>query len=293
MRSFRVVPVKRNTPRTVRSTRRASGGKRRCRPWHQVSGHAALGGTCRVASSERRARRGHGILTDSPVQGVERVTSLNISTTGRGAGLLVTRSPAPPRSLETHMATDLPWFPMYPADFLVSTATMTPTQGWVYTQLLMYAWTNGAVPDDRAACAAMTRSKLTETDWSVVRGRFRKTPAGLVNPRMEQERHAASKRHDLAVKAGRKGASARWSVPDTDRVAIATPSPQNGNPNSSPAMATPMAITITTTTTPTTTPSQPVTVRPTRRGTVSSDVDNRAALRALIAKEQEGRCEDE
>jgi uncharacterized protein YdaU (DUF1376 family) len=201
--------------------------------------------------------------------------------------------PAPPRPVETHMATDLPWFPMYPADFLVSTATMTPTQGWVYTQMLMYAWTNGAVPDDRAACAAMTRCKLTETDWSVVRARFRKTPAGLVNPRMEQERHAANKRHDLAVKAGRKGASARWSVPDTDRVAMATPSVQNGDPNSSPAMATPMAITITTTTTPTTTPSQPVTVRPTRRGTVSSDVDNRAALRALIAKEQEGRCEDE
>lgn len=52
-------PVKRNSPRILRSTRRASGGRRRCRPWHQVSGHAALGGTCRFASSERRARRGH------------------------------------------------------------------------------------------------------------------------------------------------------------------------------------------------------------------------------------------
>lgn len=54
----RYAPVKRNTPRTVRSTRRASGGRRRCRPWHQVSGRAALGGTCRSASSERHARRG-------------------------------------------------------------------------------------------------------------------------------------------------------------------------------------------------------------------------------------------
>ena len=198
--------------------------------------------------------------------------------------------PAPPRPLETHMATDLPWFPMYPADFLVSTATLTATQGWAYTQLLMYAWTNGSIPDDRAACATITRCKLTEDDWKVIRGRFRPTGSGLVNPRMEQERTAANRRHNAAVHAGRKGAAARWSDGNPNGVAIATPSPQNGNPNSSPAMTTPMAITITTTTTTTDTPSQPVTPRQTRRGTVRQPaVDNLTALRELVATEHLGR----
>jgi uncharacterized protein YdaU (DUF1376 family) len=185
---------------------------------------------------------------------------------------------------------DLPWFPMYPADFIVSTATLTPIQGWAYTQLLMYAWTNGTVPDDRSACAAITRCRLTDADWKVVRSRFRPTPDGLVNPRMEQERTAANRRHNAAVHAGRKGAAARWSDGNPNGVAIATLSPQNGNPISSPAMATPMAITTTVTTTTTDTSSQPVTPRPTRRGTVRQPaVDNLTALRDLVAKENEER----
>ena len=195
------------------------------------------------------------------------------------------------------MATDLPWFPMYPADFLVSTAGLTPTQGWAYTQLLMYAWTNGAVPDDRPACAGITRCRLSEADWKVVRARFRKTPEGLVNPRMEQERHAATKRHSEAVRAGLKGAQARWKHGNPNGVAIATPSPQNGNPNGNPngstAMATPMAITTTITTTPTITSHSSSTVRPTRRTPVANAADNLAALRALAAAEREGGGEDE
>ena len=195
------------------------------------------------------------------------------------------------------MATDLPWFPMYPADFLVSTATLTPTQGWAYTQLLMYAWTNGSVPDDRAACAGITRCRLSDADWKAVRARFRKTAEGLVNPRMETERNAAMKRHSEAVKAGLKGAQARWKHGNPNGVAIATPSPQDGNPNGNPngshAMATPMAITTTTTTTPTVTPHSSTTVRPTRRTPVAHAADNLSALRALAAAEREGGGEDE
>ena len=127
------------------------------------------------------------------------------------------------------MATDLPWFPMYPADFLVSTATMTPLQGWAYTQLLMYAWTNGSVPDDREACSALTRCKLTEADWQTIRSRLHPmaTPlGGLSHPRMERERQAAQRKHDTAVEAGKRGAEARWER--RNRVANGHP---NGHPN--------------------------------------------------------------
>lgn len=131
------------------------------------------------------------------------------------------------------MATDLPWFPMYPADFLVSTATMTPLQGWAYTQLLMYAWTNGSVPDDREACSALTRCKLTEADWQAIRSRLHPmaTPlGGLSHPRMERERQAAQRKHDTAVEAGKRGAEARWER--RNRVANGHPNGEaNGHPN--------------------------------------------------------------
>ena len=114
-----------------------------------------------------------------------------------------------------------PWFPMYPTDFLVSTATMTAIQGWAYTQLLMYAWTNGGIPDDREACATLTRCQISEHDWVVIRGRFElmaqpmaqplaQPMARLVNPRMERERAKARERHNERSESGKRGSDARW-----------------------------------------------------------------------------------
>ena len=165
-----------------------------------------------------------------------------------------------------------PWFPMYPTDFLVSTATMTPAQGWAYTQLLMYAWTNGSVPDDRDACAALTRCPLTDADWQAVRARFTPmatpmagpmaTPiATLINPRMERERARVNERHSTAAENGRRGAEARWKR--GNGVANGNPnSNANGNPNGE-TMAT-----TTTTTTIDTTPLPPAVQRPTETRTI-------------------------
>jgi uncharacterized protein YdaU (DUF1376 family) len=143
-----------------------------------------------------------------------------------------------------------PWFPMYPTDFLVSTATMSPVQGWAYTQLLMYAWTNGGIPDDREQCAALTRCPLSEADWAVLRARFEPmaTPmATLCNPRMERERERVKERHDAASEAGRRGAKARWERGN----GVA-----NGHPNGHPNGET-IATTTTTTTTKNPTPTPP------------------------------------
>jgi len=188
--------------------------------------------------------------------------------------------------------TDLPWFPMYPADFLVSTAAMTPNQGWAYTQLLMYAWTNGTIPDDRATCSAMTRCKLTEADWTAIRARFRPGGNGLTNPRMESERHQAKQRHARSVDAGQRGAAKRWGQKNHS-----TP---NGDPNGTPngvaiatPMALPMAITTTVTTTTTDTSRPPITVRPTRRTPVESPKpDNLTVLRSMAAADREGGREE-
>ncbi len=152
-----------------------------------------------------------------------------------------------------------PWFPMYPTDFLVSTATMTAVQGWAYTQLLMYAWTNHGIPDDREACSTLTRCNLSENDWAVIRQRFTRmaTPmagpmATLSNPRMERERARVEEKHATASENGRRGADARWNA----RNGVA-----NGNANGGAngnANGETMATTTTTTTTDTNPPKAPL-----------------------------------
>ncbi len=104
---------------------------------------------------------------------------------------------------------------MYPNDFLVSTAALTPTQGWAYTQLLMYAWTNGSIPDDRDACSRMTRCDLSENDWTVLRARFRVADDGtLSHPRLERERIDAQQRHVKASERASLAAAKRWAKPE-------------------------------------------------------------------------------
>ena len=170
---------------------------------------------------------------------------------------------------------DLPWFSMYPADFLVSTAMMTPVQGWAYTQLLMYAWTNGGVPDDREQCANLTRCPLTEADWQAIRSRLVviATPmapamATLSHPRMERERAEATERRRTAVENGKAGAEARWGSKNRGA---------NGHPNSHPNGET-MAATTTATNTNTEPPAR--SARSPQRG------DGRAGLNK---RDQEAR----
>lgn len=194
---------------------------------------------------------------------------------GRGAS---SRSRASPRIFpfvrymadrqDCGMATDLPWFSMYPTDFLVSTAMLTPVQGWAYTQMLMYAWTNGGIPDDREACQAMTRCQLTDADWAVLRARFEvrvaqaTLQATLVHSRMEAEREKARSRHTAAVEAGRRGAEARSGAQNKGgsrnptRVAQATLPAETQGGSSNPTRV--ASATTTTTTTTNKTPPTPL-----------------------------------
>jgi uncharacterized protein YdaU (DUF1376 family) len=138
------------------------------------------------------------------------------------------------------------WFPMYPTDFLTSTAMFTPQQGWAFTQLLLYAWTNGSIPDSREVCSRITRCDLTDEDWTVLRARFHLGPNGLVHPRMEREREKSIARIETAADAGRRGAARRWGGH----------SDPNGNPNGNPN-GVPNATALAATTTPTPTTPHP------------------------------------
>jgi uncharacterized protein YdaU (DUF1376 family) len=179
------------------------------------------------------------------------------------------------------------WFPLYPTDFLTSTATMTPAQGWAYTQLLMFQWTNGSVPDDRVACARLTRCDLTEADWEVLRARFQAFKGSMVNLRLEREREAVQRRSEMAAESGKRGAQRRWGNRTLDGNPNRVP---NGNPNGDPIRVpngNPNGETMATTTTTTQTPH--LTVGGSRgEGEGNSSAGNRAKPAASTAGRLEG-----
>ncbi len=97
-----------------------------------------------------------------------------------------------------------PAFQFYAADFLVGTATMTAEEVGAYIRLLCYQWDTGSVPDDDATicrlggCGGIAVARL--------RQKFRTTPDGLKNPRMELERE---KQRVYREKQAENGAK-RW-----------------------------------------------------------------------------------
>jgi uncharacterized protein YdaU (DUF1376 family) len=96
------------------------------------------------------------------------------------------------------MATDLPWFPMYPNDFLTSTMSMSNEVLGAYIRLLCYAWVNDGIPDDRNMIDRISGG-LTDEGWNEIRERLvlngdrsgdrdGDRRARWVHPRMERER---------------------------------------------------------------------------------------------------------
>ena len=100
------------------------------------------------------------------------------------------------------MATDLPWFPMYPNDFLTSTMSMSNEVLGAYIRLLCYAWVNDGIPDDRNMIDRISGG-LTDEEWDEIRERLvlngdrsgdrdgdrsGDRRARWVHPRMERER---------------------------------------------------------------------------------------------------------
>ena len=96
------------------------------------------------------------------------------------------------------MATDLPWFPMYPNDFLTSTMSMSNDVLGAYIRLLCYAWVNDGIPDDRNMIDRISGG-LTDEGWNEIRERLvlngdrsgdrdGDRRARWVHPRMERER---------------------------------------------------------------------------------------------------------
>ncbi len=103
----------------------------------------------------------------------------------------------------------LPYFNLYPTDFLVGTASMNCTEKGAYISLLCYQWDKGFVPESIKEIASIAGcSQLVCT--RVISKKFKKIGNGFKNQRLERERQLAIKSYRQKCDSGRKGAESRW-----------------------------------------------------------------------------------
>jgi len=104
----------------------------------------------------------------------------------------------------------------YVGDYLADTMHLTAEQHGAYLLLLFHQWTNGAIPDDDDALAAITR--LDPSAWRArvskrVRAFFTSSDGALRQKRMDRERGVVIGVGKARRAAGEAGAEAKWSPP--------------------------------------------------------------------------------
>ena len=112
------------------------------------------------------------------------------------------------------MKTSLPYVPWYHGDFLRSTVGWTLTEQAAYWKLLCAQWEIGPLPDDPSRLASIIGTDDGEFTslWAVVRLKFERTTAGLVNARMEAHRLKYLEYCAQQSVRGKKGMAARWGA---------------------------------------------------------------------------------
>jgi len=135
-------------------------------------------------------------------------------------------------------ATGLAMMPWFHRDFLASTQGWTAAETGVYFLLLGAQWEMGPLPISRAELASIARStpKEFKAIWEKkVARKFRVTPEGLVNDRLEEHRREALRRRDQHRRGARQTNARRWgtSLSDTlgESLSVSPPSP---SPSPSP-----------------------------------------------------------
>lgn len=130
----------------------------------------------------------------------------------------------------------LPWFPMFPADFLSdeNVLVMSNEEVGIYVKLLFHQWIEGTIPAEEGAMAKLCGcdGNRMATAWQQIGKCFVQLngkPGRLVNPRLEQEREKQENKRKARQDAGLRGAEARWKP---DGIAIVLPLAKNGESES-------------------------------------------------------------
>lgn len=129
----------------------------------------------------------------------------------------------------------LDWFPFFTKDFMDGTSTMSNAEVGAYTRMLAHSWGNGPLPRDEVKLARIVHVGVAGLRklWETVGEKWRPTPAGWVNDKLEQVR---AKQLDVIAgrsKAGEAGAAARWN--DGKRIANASQSQCGRNGKTMPS----------------------------------------------------------
>lgn len=125
------------------------------------------------------------------------------------------------------MSTKPPAFQFYPKDYESDELVkmMSLEQEGAFLRLLCHAWLHGSIPADKPALARICRvptGKMARL-WPGVEPCFVESePGRLINRRQERQREAQERHREGRVKAGQKGADAKWKK-------VAEPSNGNGN----------------------------------------------------------------
>ena len=102
------------------------------------------------------------------------------------------------------MSTRLPWFKLYPADFVNHTVGLTKKELGIYVTLLMYSWTSGPIPNNPAVLKSIVGTGFE----GVIARFFKATPDGLIAPFLEESREEVTGYLDKKRESAKKGVKA-------------------------------------------------------------------------------------
>ncbi len=109
------------------------------------------------------------------------------------------------------MTAELPWFPFYPADWLLSPSVrrMSYEARGAYVELLCYQWREGSLPVSAGDCAALTGVPVNLIEQCLEHFPLANAKA-RANARLSKVRSEQKSKRSKRVAAGRRGAQARW-----------------------------------------------------------------------------------
>jgi len=105
----------------------------------------------------------------------------------------------------TKIPKSLPYYKLYPSDFVSKTGRLTDEQVGAYIRLLNEQWLAGDIPrvivgDGTGALQMICES--AERSWPAISKYFKQSGDGMKNPRLEEERIKAVDLYNKKVKAG-------------------------------------------------------------------------------------------
>lgn len=154
----------------------------------------------------------------------------------------------------------LPYMPVYVSDMVAATAYMTLEERGGYITLLMLAWQNGGVPNDKDVCSRMVGG-ISDSAWATIRKHLTVLDSGttderLSHPRLEKVREEFESKYrkkcDAAARArqGRKEKTEADAAVDVPNLLVSgTVSSPNSSPSSRTNSEAPLVLTTTTTST--------------------------------------------